>query len=511
MISSRPPERFFRYLPPVAWLAAVVLFVQRFVAGYQAGGPRLDELFSLWASDPAGSLWDMQIDKLACETNPPLHYWLMYGLQMVLGAGRTTGLVLNGLTIAVTLGGLIWLARRAGRPALGWWLGAVYLCSAATITQTQDVRPYCLAVSVCALLATQVSLLRRAESISRVDTGITVALAATAGITHVYAALFVFCLTSAVALEGVLRQTGPWRERSLLRLAVLTGGACAMTFGLWGVGLVRNTGRHPPSIEWIRFDYPSVSTAFVWDSLVQVGPPVALGLFLIAIAIACGARRPGGTLCVAFVTAALFFVMPLLISFLKPIIHAQYYPVGGAALLILLAFATIEAWAEERRQADWRSHTALAGLAVALALPLLCSGMASRAWADNKLVWRSAEIVRAQAPSCPERRVRVVPPPWGMQGKLYPGFAYILRDSGLTVEDSRDTLRDVSDIDCSVVAWSEDSQKPNWPESLSEEERLKVFNLTNREHVPLTLRRYGDGYVVTKVSAYGRHQASAIK
>ena len=130
-------------------IAAFIAFYVRWDRGYLW----LDETFSLFVAEQAQSLWDMQTRLLANETNPPLHFWLLYAFRRMIDEPRLAGHALNFVVAAMATSSIVGLPWRAGRPRLGLLLGIVFLMSASTMSYMQDIRSGFTALSLCGAAA----------------------------------------------------------------------------------------------------------------------------------------------------------------------------------------------------------------------------------------------------------------------------------------------------------------------------------------------------------------------
>ena len=475
-------------------IGAFILFYIHWDRGYLW----LDETFSLWAADPSRSLWDMQAQMLANETNPPLHFWLLHGVRRIVEEPRLAGHALNFAVAVLALSGIIGLPWRAGRPRLGLMLGIVFLMSASTMSFMQDIRSGLLAMSLCGVSTALSGTVRLKGQADRLEMILAGTLGALTGISHVYGALFTGCLAAALVGEAALM-----RNRSEGIFGLVLGGACSLTFAGWFASLWISTGGQLGSIAWLATLPPLLGFDLVWRS--YFGPVWAwyvMGAgFLFALA-AAPFRRSAAILlaCAAMVVGSI-----ALISLKMPIVFFRYFLILAPPFHLLLALAVYDLIARYREtdRPNGLATLVLLGGCVALFLPV-ATGVSDAAFLVPKQDpwWSGIDRVKAEAARCPSHTIRVnlTDAPELRDGKVF-GFNYLLRQTGLRIEDAAPPAKDVSEIDCSVVGWAEHMPKSGagtMPGAPSEADALKLMNLTNARHIPLKIERHFFGFVIYK-------------
>jgi len=139
--------------------------------------------------------------------------------------------------------------------------------------------------------------------------------------------------------------------------------------------------------------------------------------------------------------------------------------------------------------------SASAAAAVLIAVPVAGGSLAAQPWGGNP-VWTGIDEARRLAGRCPSRTIRVAV----SSDDVYRfGYRFLLRGTGLEIDDGRGGMRDVTDTDCAVVGWQEHiipvGVRPGLPD---EAQALAWLGLTNVRHVPLKIERHVFGYVVVK-------------
>ncbi|WAC47675.1 hypothetical protein OVA03_13320 [Asticcacaulis sp. SL142] len=469
------------------WLGLCVLagtvFCVLFVVNARRGGLWTDELFTVWATDPAISPWQLQFDRLRYETNPPLHFWLLYGLRQIIPDARLAGLILNVAVVVAAVAAIVMTMRRDGRALLGYGLASLFLLNSAALIYVQEVRAYMLAIGLCAVLAV---LVMRFRTQRRGPVMVLATLGAAAGLSHVYGALFAGALAAALVIEGVVsRRTEVWRAGLIL------GAACSVPFLIWFAGVSHQEGGNLRNIGWISFAPEHIKSTIDGIVRVFIGPVWVVIIWTMALIVALSSpvfRRSG---LMVTVVALIFLIGPFLISAKVPILHYRYFAAGFPALMMLLAMAVCEVWRSEPSQLRKGAGAILVLIPVVMSLPVSWSELTA------KPVWRGAEVVRANAQACPSKTLRGVTYPDAKVQPIFPfTYEYLLRGTDLKVVGS-DQVADVSDINCRIVAWVEHNGFIS--ETTDEPLLLERLNLTNRERVALVVERHPNGLVILKV------------
>ena len=101
-------------------LAAVIAFCFEIRSISLVNGWWLDELFSIWASDPSLSFIDVLLHRILPDTSPPLYFSALYWTRRLIFDERSAIIVLNLISLAAALIAVNFASRKAG--VLGWAL-----------------------------------------------------------------------------------------------------------------------------------------------------------------------------------------------------------------------------------------------------------------------------------------------------------------------------------------------------------------------------------------------------
>ncbi|MDC7677103.1 hypothetical protein [Asticcacaulis machinosus] len=468
------------------WLGLCALtgavFCLLFVINARRGGLWTDELFTVWATDPSITPWQLQFDRLRYETNPPLHFWLLYGLRHAVPEARLAGLLLNVAVVVATVAAIVMTMRRDDRTKLGYGLAILFLLNSAPLIYVQELRAYMLAMGLCAVLAVLVMRFI-AHGLGQLVT--LAVLGAVTALSHVYGALFAGALAAGMVVDGMVsRRTEVWRAGLIL------GAACSVPFLIWFMGVHHQEGGTLRNIGWISFAPDHIKSTVDGIGRVFIGPVWAVAAWLLVLVVTLSSPVFRRSWMIVAVAAVIFLIGPFAISAKVPILHYRYFAVGFPTLMLLLAMTVHEVWRAEP------SRLRKGAAAILVLIPVMMSLPVSWAELSAKPVWRGAEVVRANAQACPSKAVRGVTYNDAKVQPIFPfTYEYLLRGTGLKVTGS-DKMTDVADIDCRIVAWVEHNGFIS--ETTDEALLLERLNLTNRERVPLTIHRHPNGVVILK-------------
>ncbi len=483
----------------VIFALSATLFIG-FYVHWDRGYLWIDEAGSLWATEHTRSVWAMQAELMRHETNPPLHFWLLYGIRAFIKEPRLAGHLLNFAVVGLSIVSIVGLPWRSGRPRLGILLGIVYLMSASSMSFMQDIRVGFTALSLCAVAVTLSGTIRLKGSADRIDLAFGAGLGLLAGISHVYGALFFGSLATALVVEALVT-----RNRSQLVFGLALGATCCLTFGAWFISLLIMTGGHLDSIAWLAMA-ASLGRPLIWRS--YFGPHDLRYVMALGFVLALGSGLFRRSLLVFSICALLVVVLPILISIKTPIIFFRYFLFLGPPFHLLLALSVydlIKSLFGGERPTRFAVFAATGG-AVALAVPIL-TGVANAAFLvpNQDPWWTGIDRVRAEAANCPSHIIRAdLSETADLKDGIQWGFTYLLRGTDLKLEDMASRTEDVSDIDCSVVGWAEHmirSGAGRAPDLPSDDDALTLMHLTNTRHVPLKIERHFFGFVIYKAPA----------
>lgn len=477
----------------VLFLAAVVFSVEIRRLSLNNGW-WLDELFSIWATDPSIGFLDVLKHRILPDTTPPLYYTGLYWARRLMIDERTAIIILNLGALAVALISVSVASRKAG--ALGWALlaGAFFLLSGPVVRYTIEGRCYVMALSITFVAAWYCALAIEADD-NRPGLFSFAVIGLTAASIHLYAALICDCL--AAALVGLSLFT---KRRDLLAIGLVLGvSACIMTL-LW-LPFAMNT---VDMLRWQELSYGSLLTAYSELRELVVGSHLAvfwlIGLFFIGL-IQPTTRSLAAVFGLAFI---LFVFLPILISVKRPIIGARYWMIGAPSIVVFVSFlirALLVGGAQGLRARLCKAG-ALAGLSFLVVTDI--SGLfTARAATAEKENWNGGgAIVGPLLQHCPQRSVHVFTS-WG----FVPGFAFVAHapeELFISADAPETAWIGAEDSACPVLGWAEhvfyrgnERLKDDLAMAGSDEELLKLMKIRALAS-EVDIYRHKRGFVVLR-------------
>jgi hypothetical protein len=474
-------------------LGAVALFYLEIRAIMPFNGWWLDELFSVWSSDPSLGFSDAFLHRILEDTTPPLYYSALFWTRRIIADERDAIIFLNVISLFAGLFCVGVASRRAG--CLGWALvaGAFFLVSGPVLRYAPEGRAYLMAMAVTFVvtwlcsLAVQISD-KRPHPLSFAVIGVL------AAIIHVYAALICVCFAAGMVALSLLTKTRHlFVAGMVLGFATCTITAVYLPFGLESVDRIR----------WTELSVQSLIDVYWQIRMMALGS--RLGVLLLITLFFAGLRLPttrtlAGVFGVAFL---LFLLLPILVSLEKPIVGSRYWLIGAPAILVFTCFVTREFVASAERQV--RGRRCWIGALTGLSFLVIADGVgfaAARADTASKLIWRGAELAGPLLRHCQSKSVHVYTS-WG----FVPGFAFVAHAPEalfVNVQDPASEWMEPKDFDCPVLGWAEHVVYRG-------AERLQgdfVFNANNDELLNLLkiraspsqveIHRHQYGYVVLR-------------
>lgn len=429
-------ERFFAHAarPAIGWAVLALALIA--LAGVQAAfaplwGLWIDELFSLWTSDPAAPL-AQSVARITGDSNPPLYFAVLRLVRAVVAAPHAAFLVVNALALAATIAYVLAAAWRSRTITLAVLALAAFTLSGPVFLYLQEGRAYF--IGLCIAFATS---WRAALAVSGDETqdglGEYVMLGVLAALTHVFSALFAGSLAAGLFAYGLLA-----KRTTLTRAGLALGAAASVAFALWLATAYARLG----NVAWIDFTAQAVRDAVWYVRSLSIGPAfmaAPLALFL-ALLVAVKRTRP---LAIVFgIAGALFIALPLAASLVTPMINGRYWLIGAPALIVVLAFLARALFESADQRLRYAGFAVLAFFIVTAATGFI---MAKRHLIAEP-VWRHADAVGVLASECGDGAVRVVGPP-----SLY-AEASGLRER-MFIEAS--AAGDAPPSACPVIAWFE--------------------------------------------------------
>lgn len=401
------PARACRTALEAVLLLALLAFWTFAFAGFGASGYWIDELWTLFVSDPHVGTGEV-LRRAMTDVVPPAYYVIVHAWMRLFGDGEAASRSFSALCAVAASAVFVVSTRGAfSRPAR--LFGAVVGASSLFwFKQSQNLRGYALAVLIlAALLGCALAARRRSRAGEPVGSGLCLALAGLGllgAFVHYYLFLAVGLLYLAL-LVGV-----PDRR---LRATVLVSGAVI----LLAVLAYRHVAQSHLLFTqlWFSNDADALSAAFANTWEMALGPWAKFAVLMLAAVALYGlaVRRPALSLAAApgdWIAATGLFVgvgltaSGLAVSFLiTPSFSARNLMIAAPCSWILVA------WLYDRAQASGPrlglAAAALATLLLCLELPVLKGRLLNRTQD-----WRgSADYVAAQA-GCAGRDIPVVVP-----------------------------------------------------------------------------------------------------
>jgi len=316
-----------------------------------------------------------------------------------------------------------------------------------------------------------------------------VILGGLAALTHVYAALFCGSLAAGLVALAILSN-----RKELLKPGLTLGLSASVVFGIW-LGVAFGAIKR---IEWIEFSWRKVLDAALSVKELAIGSNMAVLVVLSLFAFGLSTKSTRSFFIVFYIAFALFAILPVVTSFVQPIITSRYWQIGAAAFPVVVLFAA-RIWISEVRA--WSDKRLMAGAA---ALCLLATsdvlGFANaRYYLPTKAFWSGADIVRPFLHHCKEGSVHVyyenpsdpyISWPWAMWNfhRLTGAPQAVFLDSR---ESSTPTL-DAGASSCPVLGWAEHSW--DWQE-MADKELLKLLKIdVSPDDVEIV--RHESGFVI---------------
>lgn len=469
----------------LAVATAVFCFEIRAIA--PVNGWWYDELFSIWASDPALGFEDVFVHRILHDTNPPLYYTALFWSRRLIPDARAAATFLNVFAITAALSATTIASRRTG--LLGWALatGGMFLLSGPVLRYTLEARAYLMALAVaytaawfCALAIEETN--RRPRSVSF---GVIGVIAASV---HVFAALICGCLGA-----GLLGAFLIGKRKELLMPAIALVLSASVVAALWLPIALTSVDR----VRWTQLSFQAVFDAYREVRTLALGsrPGTALIFILFGIGLALpSTRRLTALFSLAF---ALFFLLPILASFKKPVIGGRYWMIGAPCVLVFAAFLTRALF--HLRFPFWIG--ALTGLGF-LAIASFDGFAAAYGEIDAKEKWSGATLVGPLLQHCAPGSVHVYTS-WSFTS----GFAFLTHapeDLFVAVDPTENAQTRTGASACPVLGWAEHvvwqgtrRLPADFVLAASDDELLRLLSI-QASPAEVEIYRHKEGFVVLR-------------
>ena len=426
---------------PILLVAAIVFcFEIRSIS--LVNGWWVDELMSIWASDPSLRFIDVLVHRILPDPNQPLYLLALFWTRRLILDERTAILVLNLTSLAAAFVWICIVSRRAG--VLGWALvaEASFLLSGPVLRYMLEGRGYLMALSVafvaswCCALAVEVPN-KRPHLLSFGLIGLIAAPI------HLYAALISGCLAAGLTVWSLI----PRRKELLAPGLTLGIATCAIT-ALWFPLALNSTNR----LIWIEpLSFQSLLVAY-WDvRQLAIGSHLAI-LILVALFVA-GLMLPATRSLTAIFGLAviLFLLLPILVSIKQPMIAGRYWLIGAPSAIVFVSFVTRALFARGADGVHARLYWGGAIVGLSFLVVTGISGFsAARADTAGKWIWSGAAVVAPLLQHCPPGSVHVT--------GFVPGYAFLAHapeDLFASVGAPETAWIGGGDSTCPVLGWAE--------------------------------------------------------
>ncbi|RYG31847.1 MAG: hypothetical protein EON93_12255 [Burkholderiales bacterium] len=446
-----------------------------------------DELFSLWAGDPQLTFGDAFATRILPDTNGPIYFSLIYYVQAAGLEGRAAFLALNFTVIGILLALMVERGWRHGMTVTALVCAALLLLTAPLLIYGAEGRVYGMAMALGALAAFEAGRLLLGGQAARSDVILIAALGVLAAWMHVFGAILVGSLATGVFVTNALMI----HRRDLAVWSLVAGISTSAALLAW---LALASQHFTNTTSWIQF-----SEKWVFDTLWElknymVGSTIALIPAAGFVALSLMPRHSRTVALTLVITGLLLFAIPLAVSFKMPIFVHRYILIGFPALLVLSVFLLRSHLIAGRMRVGLRPALLAFGFAfllvpVARGIPAAQQSIASRPY------WLGWEPVLKAADACPDGEIRVA-----TFTQFDFGFAYFLEGKLTPVSPSTAAVRDVAAIDCPVLAWGEHFVDST-AETVTIEQVLSGYRLTNTSGIPLVLFRHTGGFVLARADA----------
>ncbi|MFG1371630.1 hypothetical protein V5F32_05610 [Xanthobacter oligotrophicus] len=445
----------------------------------------LDELFSLWTTDPTLPL-KASAARITGDSNPPLYYALLRVVRIFVPEPTGAIFLSNGIALFSASAFVLWISARAGKPLLACLGIAAFALSGPTLFFFQEGRAYFLSNSLVFALTWQAALIVDDPAVRAPPVRVAL-LGAAAALSHVFAGLAAGAIAAGLLACGLLG-----KRKDLVAQGLALGGSATVVFGLWLASAIGTIG----NIGWIQFSLADVTTAIVYVVFLSVGKRMLAPLVVFLGYAACLKRtRP---MLILFGVAILVFVtLPIAVSFHTPLITGRYWQIGAPALIVALVFL---ARAFSMPPATPWGYAATIGVVLYLIVATVKGFSSARFLLEVELAWSGSDLVAKLAKDCPSGSVRIKA--FGFDGS-YASDLYSVASglpTSLFVHANAAPPVSARDAPCPVIGWGEHViQRSLAPLTASEEDILKTLNIEGTSG-DVDIMRRPSGFVVLRAS-----------
>ena len=443
----------------------------------------LDELFSLWTTDPALPL-KASAARITGDSNPPLYYALLRFVRAFVAEPTSAILLSNGIALLAASTFVLWISARAGKPLLACLGIAAFALSGPTLFFFQEGRAYFLSNSLVFALAWQAALTVDDPAVQAPPVRLAL-LGAAAALSHVFAGLAAGAIAAGLLACGLFG-----RRRDLVVQGVVLGGSTTVVFGLWLASAIGTVG----NIGWIQFSLAHVTTAMLYVVLLAVGNKM-LAPLVVFLGYAAWLKRARPLLILFAVAFTVFIALPIAVSFHTPLITGRYWQIGAPALTVLLVFL---ARAFSMPPATPWGYAAAIGVALYLVVATVKGFASVRFLLGSESAWSGANLVAKLAKDCPSGAVRIKA--LGFDSALATDLYSVASGLPASVFVTADAAPPLAarDAPCPVIGWGENVTQHDFaPLTAPEADILKTLNVEGSPG-DFTIVRHPSGFVVLR-------------
>lgn len=445
----------------------------------------LDELYSLWATDPTLTL-EASAARITGDSNPPLYYALLRLVRIFVPQPTSAIFLSNGIALFSASAFVLWISVRAGRPLLACLGIAAFALSGPTLFFFQEGRAYFLSNCLVFALAWQAALVVDDPAVRAPPVRLAL-LGAAAALSHVFAGLAAGAIAAGLLACGLLG-----KRKELVAQGLVLGGSATLVFGLWLASAIGTIG----NIGWIQFSLADVTIAISYVVFLAIGKKM-LAPLVVLLGYAAWLKRTRPMLVLFGVAFLVFVTLPVAVSFHTPLITGRYWQIGAPALIVLLVFL---ARAFSTPPATPWGYAATIGVVLYLIVATVKGFSSARLFLGAELAWSGSGLVAKLAKDCPSGAVRIKT--FGFDGS-YASDLYSVASglpASLFVHADAAPRLSARDAPCPVIGWAEHvSQRSLAPLTASEEDILKALNIEGASG-DVDIVRHPSGFVVLRAS-----------
>jgi len=481
----------------VSLLCIALVFSGELASVSAVSGWWFDDLFSLWASDRTLAFDAAFSERILPDSNPPLYFSLLYFVrQLIPNDGMAIIAVNVGAMIAAAVAVYI-PSRRVGLSGLAIAGIAAFVLSGPVLYFAPEGRSYLMALSIVFVTSWYAALAITGfpERLSLIRAAI---LGCLGSLTHVYAALFCGSLAA-----GLVTFVLFFKGKDLLKPGLALGLSASIVFVLWLAIAYNAIDR----IDWIEFTVRKVLTAALSVKELAIGSNVGV-LFVLALFVfglySAATRALFIVFCIGFL---LYAALPVLTSFMQPIVTNRYWQIGAVALPVVVTLAA-RAWIVEGLAAPRMKTFIAAALALVFLVTSSFLGFANaRHYMSSKPFWTGADVVRPFLAQCGGSAVHIYYDnsdrpysPWPAAIWGFHKMAGTSQTAFLDAQDDSTPWLAAAISPCPVLGWAEHAW--SW-EELKDSDLLRLLKIEASPDEVNVLRHFR-GFVILKRER-GRH------